>query len=34
VRVDARGKNVNELRQIVTQRLSKYIFDPVVTVSG
>lgn len=31
--VDARGKNVTELQQIVTQRLSKYISDPVVTVS-
>jgi len=31
--VDARGKNVIELQQIVTQRLSKYISDPVVTVS-
>jgi polysaccharide biosynthesis/export protein len=31
--VDARGKNVTELQQIVTQRLSKYISDPVVTVT-
>lgn len=31
--VDERGKNVTELRQIVTQRLGKYISDPVVTVS-
>jgi polysaccharide export outer membrane protein len=31
--VDARGKSVAELQTIVTQRLSKYISDPVVTVS-
>ncbi len=31
--VDARSKSVAELQTIVTQRLSKYISDPVVTVS-
>jgi polysaccharide export outer membrane protein len=31
--VDARGKTVNDLQQIVTERLKKYISDPVVTVS-
>ena len=31
--VDARGKTVTELQQIVTERLVKYISDPVVTVS-
>jgi len=31
--VDARGKTVTELQQIVTERLQKYISDPVVTVS-
>jgi polysaccharide export outer membrane protein len=31
--VDARGKSVAELQTIVTQRLAKYISDPVVTVS-
>ena len=31
--VDARGKTVGELQQIVTERLAKYISDPVVTVS-
>jgi polysaccharide export outer membrane protein len=31
--VDARGKTVAELQQIVTERLKKYISDPVVTVS-
>jgi polysaccharide export outer membrane protein len=31
--VDARGKSVTELQQIVTDRLKKYISDPVVTVS-
>jgi polysaccharide biosynthesis/export protein len=31
--VDARNKSVTQLQQIVTERLSKYISDPVVTVS-
>jgi len=31
--VDARGKSVNDLQTIVTERLKKYISDPVVTVS-
>jgi polysaccharide export outer membrane protein len=31
--VDARGKTVTELQQVITERLSKYISDPVVTVS-
>jgi polysaccharide export outer membrane protein len=31
--VDARGKSVPELQQIVTEKLKKYISDPVVTVS-
>ena len=31
--VDARGKSVVELQQTVTERLSKYISDPVVTVT-
>lgn len=31
--IDARGKSVAELQVIVTQRLSKYISDPVVSVS-
>jgi polysaccharide export outer membrane protein len=31
--VDARGKGVVELQNLVTQRLRKYISDPVVTVS-
>lgn len=31
--VDARGKTVGELQQILTERLVKYISDPVVTVS-
>jgi polysaccharide export outer membrane protein len=31
--VDARGKTVTELQAIVTERLAKYISDPVVTVS-
>ena len=31
--VDARDKTVTELQQIVSERLSKYIPDPVVTVS-
>jgi polysaccharide biosynthesis/export protein len=31
--VDGRGKTVAELQAIVTQRLSKYISDPVVSVS-
>src|SRR5580698_4998974 len=31
--VDARGKTVIDLEQIITTRLKKYISDPVVTVS-
>jgi polysaccharide biosynthesis/export protein len=31
--IDARGKTVNELQQTVTERLKKFISDPVVTVS-
>jgi polysaccharide export outer membrane protein len=31
--IDARGKSVSELQVIMTQRLSKYISDPVVSVS-
>ncbi len=31
--VDGRGKTVAELQVIVTQRLSKYISDPVVSIS-
>jgi len=31
--VDARGKSVTDLEQIITSRLKKYISDPVVTVS-
>jgi polysaccharide biosynthesis/export protein len=31
--VDARGKTVQELQNVVTERLRKYIADPVVTVS-
>jgi polysaccharide export outer membrane protein len=31
--VDARGKSVVELQQIVTDRLKRFISDPVVTVS-
>jgi polysaccharide biosynthesis/export protein len=31
--VDGRGKSVAELQTIITQRLSKYISDPVVSVS-
>lgn len=31
--VDARGKSVGELQKILTERLAKYISDPVVTVS-
>jgi len=31
--VDARGKTVQELQQLITERLRKYISDPVVTVS-
>lgn len=31
--VDARGKTVTDLQQIVTERLQKFISDPVVTVS-
>lgn len=31
--VDARGRSVLQLQQIVTERLAKYIADPVVTVS-
>ena len=31
--VDARGKTVSELQQVITERLAKFISDPVVTVS-
>src|SRR5579871_5553495 len=31
--IDARGKSVTELTQIVSERLKKYISDPVVTVA-
>jgi polysaccharide biosynthesis/export protein len=31
--IDARGKTVTDLQQVITERLSKYISDPVVTVS-
>jgi polysaccharide biosynthesis/export protein len=31
--IDARGKGVLELQNLITQRLKKYIADPVVTVS-
>jgi polysaccharide biosynthesis/export protein len=31
--IDARGRTVAELQQTVTERLKKYISDPVVTVS-
>lgn len=31
--VDARGKTVDDLQKILTERLSKYISDPVVTVA-
>jgi polysaccharide export outer membrane protein len=31
--IDARGKNVQELQNLITERLRKYIADPVVTVS-
>ena len=31
--IDARGKTVTELQQVITERLGKYISDPVVTVS-
>jgi polysaccharide biosynthesis/export protein len=31
--VDARGKGILELQNLITQRLKKYISDPVVTVS-
>ncbi len=31
--IDARGKTVNELQQLVSERLRKFISDPVVTVS-
>jgi len=31
--MDARGKSVQELQQLVTDKLRKYISDPVVTVS-
>lgn len=31
--VDARGKSVAELQQLVTERLAKFISEPVVTVS-
>jgi polysaccharide biosynthesis/export protein len=31
--VDARGKTVSQLQQVISERLAKYISDPVVTVS-
>jgi polysaccharide export outer membrane protein len=31
--IDARGKSVGELQQIVAERLKKFISDPVVTVA-
>lgn len=31
--VDAHGRNVQELQNLITERLRKYIADPVVTVS-
>ncbi len=31
--VDARGKSVADLQKLITERLRKYISDPVVTVS-
>jgi polysaccharide export outer membrane protein len=31
--VDARGKTVTDLQQVITERLAKFISDPVVTVS-
>lgn len=31
--IDARGKTVTELQQVIAQRLHRYIADPVVTVS-
>jgi polysaccharide export outer membrane protein len=31
--IDARGKSVSDLQQTVTERLKRYISDPVVTVS-
>src|SRR5689334_7166077 len=31
--IDARGKSVLELQQAITDKLKKYISDPVVTVS-
>jgi polysaccharide export outer membrane protein len=31
--IDARGKTVTDLQAIMTERLAKYISDPVVTVS-
>ena len=31
--MDARGRTVGELQQLVTEKLKKYISDPVVTVS-
>jgi polysaccharide export outer membrane protein len=31
--VDARGKTVTELQQIISERLQRFISDPVVTVS-
>ena len=31
--VDARGKSVQELQNLIAERLKKYIADPVVTVS-
>jgi polysaccharide export outer membrane protein len=31
--VDARGKTVDELQKVLTERLTRYISDPVVTVA-
>jgi len=31
--IDARGKSVTELQQMVSERLKKYIADPVVTIA-
>jgi polysaccharide biosynthesis/export protein len=31
--VDARGKSISDLQKLLTERLRKYISDPVVTVS-
>lgn len=31
--IDARGKNIADLQKLVTERLTKFIADPVVTIS-